>query len=236
MAARKFPRQSLIFTIVVFSLALGAYLYTQVLPYHFPNQWRPTPDELSAGGYYDRTDEKSYFHGQEALSYEVPLPKKKPPTAVLGEHTGNKRIEVDLSSQRVYAYEGNNRVYAFVVSTGKWGATPTGSFTIQYKTRAQKMSGGSRALNTYYYLPNVPYVQFFGNSQIPWSRGFSFHGTYWHSNFGNPMSHGCINMRTEDAEKLYYWTTPALGDKRTIKATADNSGTPVVIYGKTPGT
>jgi lipoprotein-anchoring transpeptidase ErfK/SrfK len=233
MVTRKKDKSSLIFALVIGLVALGAYFYTSVIPYHFPNQWQPTPDELSAGGVYDRTQEKGVFLGQEVISHEVPEPKEL--AQVLGERDGgNKRIEVDLTNQRVYAYEGDNRVFEFVVSTGKWGATPTGTFTIQYKTRAQKMSGGSRALRTYYYLPNVPYVQFFGNSQIPWSRGFSFHGTYWHSNFGHPMSHGCINMKTEDAEKLYYWTTPSLGDKRTVKMTSENPGTPVVIYGTTP--
>jgi hypothetical protein len=96
------------------------------------------------------------------------------------------------------------------------------------------MSGGSQALGTYYYLPNVQFVQFFGNDEIPWSRGFSFHGTYWHENFGVPMSHGCINMRNEDAEKLYYWTSPEIGSNRLIKETAENQGTTVIIYGETP--
>jgi lipoprotein-anchoring transpeptidase ErfK/SrfK len=122
----------------------------------------------------------------------------------------------------------------FTISSGKWGRTPTGVFTIAYKTRAQKMEGGSQALGTYYYLPNVQFVQFFGNSEIPWSRGFSFHGTYWHNNFGTPMSHGCINMTNEDAEKLYYWTTPSVGDKRVIKATEESPGTKVIIFGTAP--
>ena len=134
----------------------------------------------------------------------------------------------------VYAYEGNTKVMEFLVSTGKWGKTPTGEFTIAYKTESQKMSGGSKALHTYYYLPNVPYVQFFGNDKIPWGRGFSFHGTYWHDKFGTPQSHGCINMRTEDAKALFEWTTPAMDNKRTIKATEDTPGTKVIIYGKAP--
>lgn len=154
---------------------------------------------------------------------------------VLGDAEGlNKHIEVDLSTQKVYAFEGDTKVMEFLVSTGKWGKTPTGHFTIAYKTLAQKMSGGSKALGTYYYLPNVQFVQFFGNDEIPWGRGFSFHGAYWHNNFGTPMSHGCINMRNEDAEKLFYWTTPSIGDKRIVKATKEDEGTPVFIYGVAP--
>ncbi len=225
MSARKLVGLFLVF-------GIGAFLYTQVLPYHFPLQYQPTEADLVHGGGYDRTQEKGIWHGQEVLSYNIPeVPKL---AQVLGTNTGNKRVEVDLTNQHVYAFEGDRKVFDFVVSTGKWGITPTGTFAIAYKTRAQGMVGGSQALNTYYNLPNVPFVQFFGNSEIPWSKGFSLHGTYWHDNFGHPMSHGCINMRTADAEQLFYWTMPDLGGKSWTKATADNGGTPVIIYGTTP--
>ena len=134
---------------------------------------------------------------------------------VLGEEVGEKRIEVDISNQRVYGYNGGSKIFDFVVSTGKWAPTPKGTFTVQRKVRVQKMSGGSKANSTYYYLPNVPWIMFFGNNKIPWYRGYSFHGTYWHNNFGQPMSHGCVNMKTPEAEQLYNWA-PA--------------GTPVIIY------
>ena len=49
-----------------------------------------------------------------------------------------------------------------------------------------------------YYLPDVPYTMYF-------YRGYGLHGTYWHNNFGTPMSHGCVNMRTPDARWLFYW-------------------------------
>ena len=213
------------FVLSFFAIAF-AFVYINILPYKFPNQYQPTAEDLSKSGFYDRSLEKGVWHGQDVLSYEIPRPDQLA-YQVLGDNDGsNKRIEVDLSTQHVYAFEGDNRVYDFTVSTGKWGRTPTGEFRIGYKTRSTKMSGGSSALGTYYYLPNVPFVQFFGNSQIPWGVGFSFHGTYWHSNFGHPMSHGCINMRTEDAEKLFYWT----GDKTGNIA----NGTRVVIYGITP--
>jgi lipoprotein-anchoring transpeptidase ErfK/SrfK len=181
------------------------------------------------------TDEKvAEFEGQK-----IPVPSLdfiadiKRPANVLGQSNGNKRIEVDLTNQRVYAYDGDNLVYYFIVSTGKWGRTPTGDFRIDTKLVATKMSGGSHALHTYYYLPNVPWVMFFGNQIIPASRGFSFHGTYWHNNFGHPMSHGCINMRTEDAKTLYDWADPATSG-RVTKADQENPGTEVIIYGVTP--
>ncbi|NIV94533.1 L,D-transpeptidase family protein, partial [candidate division KSB1 bacterium] len=38
--------------------------------------------------------------------------------------------------------------------------------------------------------------------------GVALHGTYWHNNFGWPMSRGCVNLRTEDAKWLFRWTVP----------------------------
>ncbi len=156
------------------------------------------------------------------------------PRDVLGEASGgNKRIEVNLSNQTLYAFQDDHLVYTFPVSTGKWYPTPTGQFHIWVKLRYTVMTGGNKDWGTYYYLPNVPYVMFFYNDEIVKYRGFSLHGTYWHSNFGHPMSHGCVNMRTEDAQTLYYWTTPTV-TANTTYATAEDPGTLIVIYGTTP--
>lgn len=158
------------------------------------------------------------------------------PTGILGQTVGNKKIEVDLTNQKVYAFEGNTKVYEFVVSTGKWSPTPTGTFKIWSKVRSQKMSGGSKALRTYYYLPNVPHVMFYYNDQTPKHKGYSLHGAYWHNNFGHPMSHGCINMKLEDAKTLYEWATPVVTNPKawSTLATDDNPGTTVLVYGETP--
>lgn len=220
---------------LAFIFAFGFYLYYSVLPYQFPNQWEPGSESFLSSGEYDSNNEDGEFLGNKVKSaYVDDLPLASTDSNVLGDHDSEKRIEVDLTNQMVYAYEGDIRVMEFLISSGKWGRTPTGEFTIQYKVRSQTMKGGSKELGTYYYLPNVQFVQFFGNSEIPWWRGFSFHGTYWHENFGTPMSHGCINMRNEDAQKLYEWAGPKMGDKRTLKATEENPGTKVIIYGKAP--
>lgn len=233
MAARK-PQRHFPLMIAALALVVGFFCYKNVLPYHFSPQWQPTDLTLNTSGAYDASDEIGVFHGQVVRSREIAR-SSDAASVVLGDNDAtNKRVEVDLANQRVYAFEGVNKVMDFVVSTGKWGRTPTGVFTIAYKTAAQTMAGGSRELGTYYYLPNVQFVQFFGNKEIPWSRGFSFHGTYWHENFGTPMSHGCVNMRNIDAAQLYEWTTPASGEKRTVKATPGNTGTRVVIYGTAP--
>jgi lipoprotein-anchoring transpeptidase ErfK/SrfK len=167
-----------------------------------------------------QSERRGEFHGNIVYAPEISPASHVAniPPNILGDSTG-KRIEVNLGAQRVYAFEGNSKVNEFVVSTGLWGRTPTGTFTIQRKVRSQTMSGGNKSLGTYYYLPGVQWVQYFGNGQIPWSRGFSFHGTYWHNNFGHPMSHGCINMKTPEAQWLFDWAP---------------MGTSVSIYGNTP--
>ncbi len=183
-------------------------------------------------GEYDQNDTQGIFNGTKIVSTEVNsnIETKK----VLGVNDSIKRIEVDLAQQRLFAYEGNNLVYNFLISSGKWGKTPTGTFRIWGKFRYTKMEGGKKELNTYYYLPNVPYVMFFENNEIHSYRGFGLHGTYWHNNFGHPMSHGCINMKTEEAGLLYNWTTPNLGNNKSGRATEDNPGTEIRIYGVAP--
>ena len=128
---------------------------------------------------------------------------------VLGDSaSSNKKIEIDISEQRLYMKEGDSTIGTFLVSTGKWAPTPTGSFAVWTKLRYTRMTGGSKALNTYYDLPNVPYVMYF-------YQGYGIHGAYWHNNFGQPMSHGCVNMRPEEAGIVFNWA---------------NVGTPVVVY------
>lgn len=155
--------------------------------------------------------------------------------AVLGETTDseNKHIYVDLTNQRLYAYEGEKKIFDFPVSTGKWYPTPTGDFKIWVKLRYTRMSGGDPSIGTYYNLPNVPYTMFYYGKDLSKSRGFALHGAYWHNNFGYPMSHGCVNMRTEDIAKLYSWATP-VSDGKITYISADNQGTSITIYGDTP--
>jgi LysM repeat protein len=113
--------------------------------------------------------------------------------------TGEKWIDVNLSTQTLLAYEGSQVVYTARVSTGvSWYPTPAGTFYIQRKYRYDDMTGGSRARGDYYYLPNVPYCMYY-------YAGYALHGTYWHNNFGTPMSHGCTNLSTPDAGWIFNW-------------------------------
>jgi lipoprotein-anchoring transpeptidase ErfK/SrfK len=95
----------------------------------------------------------------------------------------------------LFAYEGDGIVRTFIVSTGV-SSTPT--VTGKYKIYARYLSANMHGPG--YFLPDVPYTMYFYKS-------YGIHGTYWHNNFGTPMSHGCVNMSIPDAEWIYYWST-----------------------------
>lgn len=104
-------------------------------------------------------------------------------------------IDVDLTNQMVHAYEGKKLVRSFVVSTGTWRTpTVTGQYNIYVKYPYADMAGPG------YYLPDVPNVMYF-------FRGYGLHGTYWHNNFGTPMSHGCVNLTIDESAWLFDWAS-----------------------------
>ncbi len=109
--------------------------------------------------------------------------------------TAGRWIDVNISSQRLTAYQGNTPVFSSLISSGL-PRTPTvvGRFRIYTKLRSTRMRGPG------YDLPGVPYTMYF-------YKGYALHGTYWHNNFGHPMSHGCVNLRTQDAAWLYNWAS-----------------------------
>jgi len=124
-----------------------------------------------------------------------------------------KWIEVSIANQTVTCYENDEVVLHTKCSTGLQRRTlpgqiptktPAGEFNIYSKMPSKHMGDGNLTSDiAAYELPGVPWVSFF----VPES-GVAFHGTYWHRNWGMPMSHGCVNMRTEEAKWLFRWTTP----------------------------
>ena len=114
-----------------------------------------------------------------------------PPPAAPTEVVETRWVDVDLSEQRLRAYEDGEVVRTTLVSTGL-PRTPTvrGQFRIWIKLRYDDMEGPD------YYLEDVPYVMYF-------YQGYGLHGTFWHSNFGQQMSHGCVNLPTSEAEWVF---------------------------------
>jgi len=126
----------------------------------------------------------------------------------------DKRIEVNLTTQALTAYEGDVVVLQTNISSGIPSAnhttTPTSppeGFHVQDKYPSKHMGNGNLASGPEdYELPGVPWTSFFTD------YGHAFHGTYWHENFGTPMSHGCVNMRTAEAKWLFFWVKPQTKD------------------------
>ncbi len=129
-----------------------------------------------------------------ATGQRVPGAAPSRPPAVVSPGTG-RRIVVDLSSQTLTAWQGSAALVTFLVSTGKRSTpTPIGSYRIYARYRSQTMSGPG------YLLPGVPYVQYFHG-------GYAIHGAYWHMAFGTPVSHGCVNLKLDDAAWLWEWAS-----------------------------
>ncbi len=123
----------------------------------------------------------------------TPTPTPTPTQVPADQSQSEKWIEVDLSEQRLYAHLGQETVFTAVISSGtRYYPTVTGRFKIYAKYRAVRMRGPG------YDLANVPWTMYFYG-------GYAIHGTYWHNNFGRPMSHGCVNMRIPEAAWLYDW-------------------------------
>jgi hypothetical protein len=116
--------------------------------------------------------------------------------------TTTKRITVNRTTQQLAAYDGKELFMTATTSTGL-GSTPTprGIFTIFKKTPSRYMQGPLPGLasDQYYDLPGVPWNLYFTEG------GAVIHGAYWHTAFGTPYSHGCVNLSLEDAKKIYEW-------------------------------
>ena len=114
---------------------------------------------------------------------------------------GYQEIVVSISAQALWAYENGELVMSTYVSTGTAEVpetvTPIGYHSILSKYDVQTMEG--TISNEYYNVPDVPHVMYFDN------LGNALHGTYWHANFGAPMSHGCVNLPLDVAAWIYAW-------------------------------
>ena len=153
---------------------------------------------------YDDRIAETYFVRAEGLRL-VPLAELTPISPDVPAE--DKFIEVNLAEQWVRCSEAGREVFSARVSTGekvgkKDFSTPSGAFTTFRKKGSRHMAAGNLASG--YDLPGVPWVSYITQ------EGISFHGTYWHNDFGTPRSHGCINMTSSAAKWLFRWTHPVL--------------------------
>ncbi len=184
--------------------------------------WYVVKDEL--------LDNTQYYARTEDL--RIISPDEYSPLAIDRDEY-QKRIEVSIPTQTLTAYEGDNLIFKTRISSGLAGSstpdggistdTPRGEFHIESKMPSKHMGSGELTSDyEAYVLPGVPWTSFF----VP-ETGVAFHGTYWHDNYGVPMSHGCVNMRPSEALWLFRWSTPIfLGDKMEERG----YGTRVLVY------
>lgn len=132
----------------------------------------------------------------EAAAEEKPAPA---PTPVVfradAPADGERWIEVDISDQKLTAWQGDVPIFETIVSTGKPGfRTLPGEFAVYLKFEKARMRGID------YDTPDVPWTMYYDGD-------FAIHGAYWHNNFGTPVSHGCVNLRVEEAKAIYEWAS-----------------------------
>lgn len=138
---------------------------------------------------------------------DVRVPTAAEPPSEL--RPGERWLDVDVQSQVLTAYVGERAVYATLISTGRGTggsilATPRGTRRLWVKLRTSNMDNlddESAAEN--YAIQAVPWVMYF-------ERGYGLHGTFWHRDFGNKHSHGCVNLSPLDAQRIFAWTSPQL--------------------------
>ncbi len=169
-------------------------------------------EQLDKMPFYEITEawskEKYYVPGEHVRL--IPPEELTPLSPDVPAH--KKRIEISISRQMLFAFENDKEVFKAQVSTGldkevpgqlPW-RTPTGEHRVMSKMASQRMGDDPITSDiSGYVLPGVPWVSYF------YETGVAIHGTYWHDNFGVAMSHGCVNMRSDEAKWVYRWTTPA---------------------------
>ncbi len=135
----------------------------------------------------------------------------------------NKRIVVDVAQkkQMLSCYEGDQEVYFCRISSGAGNSTPMGKYTIWRKLVSVHMEGGTAQVG--WDTGGV------GWTNLYTSTGIAIHSTYWHNNFGEQESNGCINVAPEDAKWIFRWTNPAVGYEPGDRTITDFSATSIEV-------
>lgn len=182
-----------------------------------------------------QTDEqgKVWYRLNERYSYgdifwgpaEAFRPISRDELAAISPEVENKRIDVNLARQELYCFEDEREVYYCRVSTGAPGEdteTSPGDFSkIFRKMVSMHMSGGTSGAG--WDLPGVGFTSLFRTG------GIAIHSTFWHNNYGERTSAGCVNVRPQDAKWIFRWSSPYVPyDPGDVEVT-DFSGTNVRV-------
>ncbi|MGB9911700.1 MAG: L,D-transpeptidase family protein [Microgenomates group bacterium] len=180
-----------------------------------------------------KTEEYIWAGGVKEITDLSPISPFTPPFV--------KKIVISIPNQTLTAYESEKPIMTTPVSTGKKGwETPTGEFEIVYKRLERRMQGRSaNSPQDNYDTPGVPYCCYLKNKKTGEIRGYAIHGAWWHNSFGQPVSHGCINLplvpqetlgNISPAEWLFRWSTPVFSlQDLIVYSHTKNPGTLVII-------
>jgi lipoprotein-anchoring transpeptidase ErfK/SrfK len=200
---------------------LGKGMWAEVVAPYTDAFWdpNPLPDQLVSRQIYSavffvtelvtgadgkqwyKTDELYQSYYMRATHMRIILPEELTPLSTDVDRR-DKRIEVNLAEQTLIAYEKNQPVFAQLVSSGVPDhPTPTGKFFVDDKRPGTRMIGGAGD-DDHYNLPGVPFVCYFT------AEFAATHGCYWHNDYGNVRSHGCVNVTPDAARWIWRWTNP----------------------------
>lgn len=179
---------------------------------------------VANGGTFQETTEGFWVRsGDVAPATTMKRPDDVGPT--------EKWIDVDLTRQMLIAFEGDEPVFATLISSGRRNRydkehdypTPVGTFRIREKHVTATMDGDI-ASDGPYSIEDVPWVMYYHGS-------YALHGAFWHAQFGHTRSHGCINLSPEDARNLFNWVEPRLPSGwHGVFVQGDQSGTTLVVH------
>ena len=137
------------------------------------------------------SDGDLYLDGTEVAASYDPL---NPDPGIKAE----KLIKVNIAEQKLEYYFNNKLIDSFLISSGVKGMdTPLGEFSILGKEDSKDYGGTGYD----FHYPDTKWNLHFTTDYYR----YYIHGAYWHDNFGNKMSHGCVNVHYHDMELLYWW-------------------------------
>lgn len=156
-----------------------------------------------------------------------PIPESEFEPIVVTSGTPEKTIEIDLAKQTVFCYEDGQQVYSTMCSSGSALPTRVGEHHVVLKQPARHMYSGDgigAGGDDFYDLPGVPWTTFFTTD------GQAIHGTFWHSDYGRPRSHGCVNVASEAARWIYRWCNPVAPYESDFVPGDPSTATPVTVF------
>ncbi|MAT43419.1 MAG: hypothetical protein CL609_13865 [Anaerolineaceae bacterium] len=202
--------------IITYRLYFGTvYWVTEIVKDQKGKVWYKVPDDKWDIHYYVDAEHAHFIEPEEITPLSPNVSRE------------NKWIEILLEEQAVIAYENERPIFFARTATGARFIdgdfrTQPGNYLTNRKRPSRHMAAGDPAAPNSYDLPGIPWICYLTES------GISFHGTYWHNDYGKPRSHGCINLTPDDARWVYRWTLPIVPPDQEIR-NADH-GTYVYIH------